>query len=190
MSRTAIVVRAQLTATEARSSSTDTERTIAIATGGAPSNMCVSHSPCSDRLSDRNRTTTERWGVYLIGFAAVTSILIPAGVDLNATHLFNPEWPGHARLHYAMSFIMSIGLGGAALRLIWQPERRRSGLLALAVFLAVWGWVAPILGGFIPGATYGNVAEDMPCRTCFPSWLSGPGTSCWASTTCRSSWRS
>lgn len=43
-------------------------------------------------------------------------------VDLNATHLFDPDWRGHAKLHDAMSFITSMGLGGSALWLIWQPS--------------------------------------------------------------------
>ena len=106
--------------------------------------------------------TKERWGVYLIGFAAVTSIVVPVAVDWNETHLFNPDWPGHAKLHDAMSFLMSMGLGGAALWLIWAPERRRGPLLALAAFLSVWGWASLILGGFIPGATYQNTAENLP----------------------------
>ena len=106
--------------------------------------------------------TRERWGVWLIGFAAVASIAVPVAVDLNVTHLFNPDWPGHAKLHDAMSFIMSMGLGGAALWLIWEPERRRGTLLALAAILSAWGWVALIAGGFIPGSTYQNTAEDLP----------------------------
>lgn len=111
--------------------------------------------------------TKERWGVYLIGVAAVSSIIVPVAVDLNATHLFNPDWPGHAKLHDAMSFIMSMGLGGGALWLIWNPERRRGGLLGLASILSIWGWVALIVGGWIPGATYENTAEGMTPPTLF-----------------------
>ena len=106
--------------------------------------------------------TKERCGLYLIGFAAVASIVVPVAVDWNASHLFNPDWPGHAKLHDAMSFLMSMGLGGAALWLIWSPERRRGWPLALAAVLSAWGWVALIVGGFIPGATYNNAAEDLP----------------------------
>lgn len=102
--------------------------------------------------------TRQRWGVRLIGIAAVTSIAIPVAVDFNETHLFNPDWPGHARLHDAMSFLMSMGLGAGALWLIWAPERRRGGLLATAAILSVWSWVSLLLAGAFPGATYANAA--------------------------------
>lgn len=105
--------------------------------------------------------TRERWGVWLIGFAAVTSIVIPVAVDFNDTHLFNPDWPGHARLHDAMSFLMSMGLGAGALWLIWSPERRQGGLLALTAVLSVWGWVSLLLAGVFPGATYTNAAAAV-----------------------------
>ena len=100
----------------------------------------------------------ERVGVWLIGIAAITSIVIPVAIDFNDSHLFNPDWPGHARLHDAMSFLMSMGLGAGALWLIWSPERRRGGLLALAAILSVWGWVSLLLAGVFPGATYSNAA--------------------------------
>ena len=100
-------------------------------------------------------------GTYLIGFAALTSIVVPIAVDLNESHLFNPEWTGHARLHDAMSFLMSIGLGAAALWLIWNPSRRHGGYLACATLLSIWSWVSLLIAGLFPGATYNNEAEGL-----------------------------
>ena len=46
-------------------------------------------------------------GKALIGFAAVSSVVIPIGVDgrlLSSMHMRNPRWLPHAKLHCAMSF--------------------------------------------------------------------------------------
>ena len=108
--------------------------------------------------------TRLRWGYGLIIFGAVASILVPVLVDFNQSHLFNPNWPGHARLHDAMSFLMSMGLGVGSLWLLAQFRRSSTSVLALATFLAVWSWGALLLGAVFPGATYVNAAEaeSMP----------------------------
>ncbi|MHC8366927.1 hypothetical protein ACYZT9_14015 [Pseudomonas sp. ZT5P21] len=44
-------------------------------------------------------------GKALLGFAVVATVAIVAIADVfNATHLFNPDWPGHARFHIGMQF--------------------------------------------------------------------------------------
>ncbi|OHC30129.1 MAG: hypothetical protein A3J71_01695 [Pseudomonadales bacterium RIFCSPHIGHO2_02_FULL_60_43] len=44
-------------------------------------------------------------GKALLGFAIVATVGIVAIADVfNATHLFNPDWPGHARFHIGMQF--------------------------------------------------------------------------------------
>ncbi|WP_282875712.1 hypothetical protein [Pseudomonas peli] len=44
-------------------------------------------------------------GKTLLGFAIVATVAIVAIADVfNATHLFNPDWPGHARFHIGMQF--------------------------------------------------------------------------------------
>lgn len=109
----------------------------------------------------RGRRVSARLGVWLIAIAAIASIVVPVAVDWNDSHLFNPDWSPHARLHDAMSFLMSMGLGGAALLLLFTRQRRAPGDVALAAFLAVWSWAALLLAGFIPGAGYNNAAEDI-----------------------------
>jgi hypothetical protein len=49
--------------------------------------------------------TRQGLGKSLLGFAIVATVLIVAIADVfNATHLFNPDWPGHARFHIGMQF--------------------------------------------------------------------------------------
>ncbi len=44
-------------------------------------------------------------GKAMLGFAIVATVAIVAIADVfNASHLFNPDWPGHARFHIGMQF--------------------------------------------------------------------------------------
>ncbi len=80
-------------------------------------------------------------GQLLVGLAALSSILIPVGVDgvlLSRLHMRNPRWLPHAKLHCAMSFHAALALGHlrccgpcrhpTPARWRWRPSsQRRSG---------------------------------------------------------------
>ncbi|SNR29393.1 DUF6640 family protein [Blastococcus mobilis] len=53
--------------------------------------------------------------------AAVGTIVGTARADLNATHVFNPEWPPHARFHGAAGLGTVAGAQLLALWLLWRP---------------------------------------------------------------------
>ena len=105
---------------------------------------------------------TEKTGAWLLGIAAWASIVVPIAVDWNSSHLFNPDWPPHAKLHDAMSFLMSMGLGAGALYLMHTRARRGVGDIWAAGILAIWSWGALLLARLAPGATYTNSAFDHP----------------------------
>lgn len=70
-------------------------------------------------------------------------VLIYAGVvpwlELNDTHVFNPEWPPHARLHEVWQLITHCGLGAFCLWRCWaRADIRLPALIALM-----------IMGGFL-----------------------------------------
>lgn len=49
--------------------------------------------------------TRKKLGKVILGFAIVATVAIVAIADVfNSTHLFNLEWPGHARFHIGMQF--------------------------------------------------------------------------------------
>lgn len=83
------------------------------------------------------------FGILLYG-AAVPYL------ELNSTHLLNPEWPAHARLHEAWQLLTNSLLGTWAL---WQVWRRNQTRLPAIVGLAVMGGflvsfvLAPVYGG-------------------------------------------
>ncbi len=88
--------------------------------------------------------------IFSVGLSAVIFAgLIPA-MEINSTHLFNPEWPEHARLHEAWQLLTNAGISLLALACVWtQRAPRLSVSLALIVgggFLTAW----------VLGATYGG----------------------------------
>ena len=59
-----------------------------------------------------------------IGVSAITIFygLVPAIADLNVSHLFNPFWSEHARLHGAWFLAFAAGIALIALFLIWVRD--------------------------------------------------------------------
>ena len=71
----------------------------------------------------------------------VYAVAVPL-LEINATHVFNPEWPPHARLHEVWQLASNSMLGVLALWLTWRKhEVLLPALLATAVmggFLFAW----------------------------------------------------
>lgn len=71
-------------------------------------------------------------GVLMFG------LVVPV-FEINASHVYNPEWPGHARLHEVWQLATHCGLALTCLWLIW-----RSGQLRMAALLS-----GLVTGGFL-----------------------------------------
>ena len=85
-----------------------------------------------------------------VGLSAVIFAgLIPV-MEINSTHLFNPQWPEHARLHEAWQLLTNAGISLLAVACVWTQRAPRLGVsLALIIcgaFLTAW----------VLGATYGG----------------------------------
>jgi len=81
----------------------------------------------------------------LIPFGVLTPIL-----ELGMTHVVNPDWPGHARLHEVWQLITNSSLAMLCLWLIWWCRQVR--LPALIAFTISFGFLAaytlsPLYGG-------------------------------------------
>lgn len=70
----------------------------------------------------------------LLGFSIAGTVAIVAVADVfNATHLFNPEWPGHARFHIGMQFTTLVLVSAVSLWALVGPlTAARAWLAALA----------------------------------------------------------
>jgi hypothetical protein len=72
----------------------------------------------------------------LLTLATLGYGMIPALVDLNATHATNPLWTGHARFHVVWQVSSYVCIGLISLALIWGPGPAHTGRLWLASLLA------------------------------------------------------
>lgn len=92
----------------------------------------------------------------------VYALLIP-WLEINASHVFNPGWPPHARLHEVWQLSSNMMIGAVALWLAWRRgEVRLAGVLNIAVMggVLVAHVLAPGYGGSIlSGNLSGNVVS-------------------------------
>lgn len=105
----------------------------------------------------------------------VPLILLPV-LEVTDTHVFNPTWPPHARLHEVWQLTTNVGIALVALWLVWK---RGAVQLAASLGLCVIGGalvahvLGPAYGGALiyPGAPSGLIlgvpaAVIVPLLTC------------------------
>lgn len=81
----------------------------------------------------------------ILPFAVVTPVL-----EVSPTHVFNPDWPGHARLHDVWQLITHSAIAVYLTWLVWLRGREREGcVLALIVIVSflVAHVLSPLYGG-------------------------------------------
>ena len=89
---------------------------------------------------------SRRLGHGLLLFSILGTVAIVAIADVfNATHLFNPDWPGHARFHIGMQFTTLVLVSAASL---WGLLRLDSPALAALAPASFWpglfvAWAIP-----------------------------------------------
>ena len=77
--------------------------------------------------------------------------VVPAIADLNETHLFNPHWSPHARLHGAWFLFFGFAMAMLSLYLAWV----RDGLVlpsVIGLLFSVCFWMAYLTAPFYGGA--------------------------------------
>ena len=75
----------------------------------------------------------DRIGRLLLSAVAMFAAVGPFAADWNATHLFNPNWPPHARFHNGQTMAAGLLLATPALFFLWRRggERRTNDLAAV-----------------------------------------------------------
>lgn len=86
----------------------------------------------------------------LITLATLVYGIVPAIADLNETHLLNPDWSAHARLHGAWFLAFAAGMALIGLFILWRRDQLLLPILIGLLFAAGF-WVAvltaPLYGG-------------------------------------------
>lgn len=71
--------------------------------------------------------------------------------DWNKTHIYNPNWPPHAKFHNAQTMLLGTAIGLLSLWLLWlgKGEKRRN--IKLSAILASFYWLTQAGAVFFPG---------------------------------------
>jgi hypothetical protein len=127
-------------------------------------------------------------------FMALTSHL----ADYNESHLFNPDWPPHAKFHDGMTLSLSILLGLMTILFTWRKTGERlSAVIAASGFEGVF-CICFFTAALYPNASYNShpeATETLPLGIppqlyiCFTmlalialaSWLALRRGACWVS---------
>lgn len=81
---------------------------------------------------------------------ATYGFIVPA-LEMNATHVFNPLWPEHARLHEVWQLATNCGIAAVCLWLAWIRNNVRAASLLGAV-VPIGFLMAYVLAGLYGGS--------------------------------------
>ncbi len=107
----------------------------------------------------RSRATPARLVLTAIALFTATGAL---AFDWNDTHVFNPEWPAHAKFHNGLGIILALLIGCLSLWYLWSGRGRDGQRLRFAVLLLVPFWIAFGAAVLVPGAGYTDPGEELP----------------------------
>lgn len=84
--------------------------------------------------------------------ALVFAVLVPV-LEVNNSHLLNPHWPSHARLHEAWQLLTNAGIAVFALHLVLVRKQSLVaillGLITCVSFLVAWATAASYGGSML-----------------------------------------
>jgi len=91
-------------------------------------------------------------GRLILSTAAALTAVGGFLTDWNRTHLFNPDWPPHARFHDAQSILLGSLLGACGLHFLRRRGERPERDLALGALLPSFFWISQAGSFLFPGA--------------------------------------
>ena len=84
----------------------------------------------------------------------VTLPLAAHKADMNQTHIYNPQWPPHAKFHNGQTLSMSILLGGLTVFLAWWPSNNVPAMVAAAAAAASLYFITQSAAILYPNTAY------------------------------------
>jgi len=89
------------------------------------------------------------YGRIILTVVLVNTAVVSIYVDWNETHLFNPQWTGHAKFHDAAMLHLLAGVCAVGLWLMWRrsPEPEIGVRVAALIPIIFWAafWYTTIL---------------------------------------------
>lgn len=97
-----------------------------------------------------------------VSLALLLFVVVLPWLEWNATHVFNPQWPPHARLHEVWQLATNAAFGALGLALAWSRRRLAEacvlGLVMSGAFLVAWA-ARGVYGGSMAGTTTGALGS-------------------------------
>jgi hypothetical protein len=102
-------------------------------------------------ISARPAVTPGKILVSLVGSSAAVGAF---AADWNETHIYNPNWPPHAKFHNAQTMVFAVDLAAISLYQLWvRKPYTRSSLRWATLFAGLfWGAQAPAI--LFPGTAF------------------------------------
>jgi heme/copper-type cytochrome/quinol oxidase subunit 1 len=100
-------------------------------------------------------------GRGIIGLSVISTVAAVLYADMNKTHVFNNEWPPHARFHAVVAIFATTAYALVALFLV----TRRAGdavAVPVAALMPVCAWIGHYLAFFIMGPSETEEVLGVP----------------------------
>ncbi|MBC8141164.1 MAG: acetyltransferase [Armatimonadetes bacterium] len=97
------------------------------------------------------------WGSWVISFIALFTAVSPYLADWNATHIYNPYWPPHAKFHNGQTMAFGAMAGVIALYYLWRRKadyQTKIYDLQVGTLFAALYWLTQVPAILFPGADY------------------------------------
>ena len=108
-------------------------------------------------------------GRCLLSLVAAVSIGGSFLADWNNTHIYNPNWPPHAKFHNGQTMAVGVLLGIAALFFTWRRKGdARTNLMAAAMFASFY-WVSQAMAFLFPGVAWTDPNLLKPGESLYPA---------------------
>ncbi|MDA9676112.1 hypothetical protein N9U32_02840 [Pseudomonadota bacterium] len=97
---------------------------------------------------------------YFTSIALISAGLGPLSIDVGITHLLNPDWDAHARVHEVWRLSTNLFIAFIGLYLIWIMQKELlAALLSLCLLLGFW--VSVFLMPFYDGLAVGQGVDEL-----------------------------
>ncbi len=111
--------------------------------------------------------------MFLTGRIIITGIIIGTiigawAADWNDSHVFNENWPPHARFHSVVLLFTLLALGLVCLWLLWKKSSEKLSHCFVAAALPFFYWGNFFTALLIPGTSVEDKAGTLPTVFGFP----------------------
>ena len=90
----------------------------------------------------------------LVSLVSIVTIFGAFVFDWDQTHIFNPNWPPHAKFHNGQTMSMGVALELLSLWLLWRKKELPNFDFNLAVLVASLYWITQASAILYPGTDF------------------------------------